>query len=145
MIIRDFKLSDLDDVLRIEFSEFKDPYPVDILIQLYNCGAGFLVAEVAQKIIGYIIFWIKDGFGHIIVIAVDSNYQSMHIGSVLLEKAVYLFKRNNINVVRLEVRKSNIRAIKFYQKNGFVQIAEEDNYYGDGESAIIMQYSNHNN
>ena len=139
MIIRDFLLSDLDDVVRIEYEAF----PVGILLQLYNAGAGFLVAQVAQTIVGYVIFWIKEGQGHIIVIAVDSNYQDMKVGSLLLEKTCFIFKRNNINTVFLEVRKSNIRAINFYKRNGFVKINEEDDYYNDGESAIIMQYSNY--
>ena len=116
MIIRDFLLSDLDDVVRIEYEAFDDPYPVGILLQLYNAGAGFLVAQVAQTIVGYVIFWIKEGQGHIIVIAVDSNYQDMKVGSLLLEKACFIFKRNNINTVFLEVRKSNIRAINFYKR-----------------------------
>lgn len=143
MIIRDFLLSDLDDVVRIEYEAFDDPYPVGILLQLYNAGAGFLVAQVAQTIVGYVIFWIKEGQGHIIVIAVDSNYQDMKVGSLLLEKTCFIFKRNNINTVFLEVRKSNIRAINFYKRNGFVKINEEDDYYNDGESAIIMQYYNY--
>ena len=143
MIIRDFLLSDLDDVVRIEYEAFDDRYPVGILLQLYNAGAGFLVAQVAQTIVGYVIFWIKEGQGHIIVIAVDSNYQDMKVGSLLLEKTCFIFKRNNINTVFLEVRKSNIRAINFYKRNGFVKINEEDDYYNDGESAIIMQYSNY--
>ena len=113
------------------------------MLQLYNAGAGFLVAQVAQTIVGYVIFWIKEGQGHIIVIAVDSNYQDMKVGSLLLEKTCFIFKRNNINTVFLEVRKSNIRAINFYKRNGFVKINEEDDYYNDGESAIIMQYSNY--
>ena len=143
MIIRDFLLSDLDDVVRIEYEAFDDPYTVGILLQLYNAGAGFLVAQVAQTIVGYVIFGIKEGQGHIIVIAVDSNYQDMKVGSLLLVKACFIFKRNNINTVFLEVRKSNIRAINFYKRNGFVKINEEDDYYNDGESAIIMQYSNY--
>lgn len=143
MIIRDFILSDLNDVVKIEFEAFDDPYPVGVLMQLYEAGAGFLVAQVAQTIVGYIIFWIKEGKGHIIVIAVDSKYQNMQVGSLLLEKACFIFKRNNINKVFLEVRKSNTNAIRFYKKNGFIKIDEEEDYYDDGESAIIMQYSNY--
>lgn len=143
MIIRNFILSDLDDVVRIEFDVFDDPYPIDVLVQLYNVGCGFLVAEISGMVIGYVIFWIKEGFGHIIAIGVDSKYQDMHVGSLLLEKAIYIFHRNNIFKIRLEVRKSNIRARKFYCRRGFVQVDEEDNYYNDGEAAIIMEYSKH--
>ncbi len=144
MIIRDFNLSDLDDVVNIEFNAFSDPYPVNVLIQLHDLGAGFLVAQVNQKVVGYVIFWVKNGFGHIVAIAVDQKFQDMHIGSSLLENALSIFKRNHIDIVRLEVRESNIKARRFYQKMGFVQIAVEEEYYDDGEAAIIMQYSNYN-
>ncbi len=141
MIIRDFRLSDLDDVLAIEYEAFPDPYPVDILIKLHQGGAGFAVAELGKHVVGYIIFWIRDGMGHIIAIAVNSNYRNMHVGSLLLEKTLKIFFSNNINVIGLEVRKSNISAINFYLRHGFVKVREEDDYYGDGEGAIIMQYT----
>lgn len=141
MIIRNFQLSDIDDVLAIEYEAFSDPYPVSILLQLHNGGAGFIVAELGVRVVGYVIFWIKKGVGHIIAIAVNSNYRQMHIGSVLLEKTLDIFQSNNINTVGLEVRKSNIAAINFYLKHGFVKVEEEENYYNDGETAIIMHYT----
>ena len=144
MIIRDFNLSDLDDVVNIEFNAFDDPYPVNVLIKLHELGAGFLVAQVNQNVVGYVIFWVKNGYGHIVAIAVDQNFQDMHIGSRLLENALFIFKRNHVDIVRLEVRKSNVKAKHFYQKLGFVQVDVEENYYNDGEAAIIMQYSNYN-
>ncbi|MDO5824831.1 MAG: ribosomal-protein-alanine N-acetyltransferase [Methanosphaera sp. rholeuAM130] len=140
MDIRNFQISDLDDVLRIQFQSFTDPYPVGILLDLYNKGAGFLVAQVGRFVVGYIIFWIRDGSGHIIAIAVDKRFRSMKIGSVLLENALNLIKSNGIFTVKLEVRKSNITARKFYLKMGFKQIKYCEKYYSDGEDGIIMQY-----
>ena len=145
MIIRNFRLSDIDDVLAIEYEAFSDPYPVDILLQLHNSGAGFEVVEVGKHVVGYVIFWIRNKIGHIIAIAVNSNYRNMHIGSLLLENTLNVFFSNNINVIGLEVRKSNTSAINFYLKHGFVKIREEKNYYGDGEDAIIMQYTKSEN
>ncbi len=145
MNVRDFKLSDLNEVLRIEFQVFPDPYPVDILINLYERGSGFLVAEVSNHIVGYIIFWIREGVGHIIVIAVDKKFQSMGIGSLLIDNAISIYKRNKVKKVVLEVRKSNTRAVKFYLRKGFIPLGEESNYYTDGESAIIMEYTVYEN
>ena len=145
MIIRDFKLSDIDDVLAIEYDAISDPYPVDILIRLHESGAGFIVAEMGRRVVGYVIFWIRNGIGHIIAIAVDENFQNMRIGSRLLDKAIQILFANKIFTVGLEVRKSNVNAINFYLKKGFVQVSEEDEYYGDGEAAIIMQYTKSNN
>ncbi|MCD7782105.1 MAG: ribosomal protein S18-alanine N-acetyltransferase [Methanosphaera sp.] len=145
MRIRDFKLSDLDDVLKIEFDVFSDPYPADILIKLYESGVGFAVVELAHSVVGYIIYWVKDGNGHIIAIAIDKNYQGMGIGSRILDIIIDIFGKNDIHNVILEVRKSNLRAIKFYKNHGFITIDEQPNYYEDGETAIIMKCSTHNN
>lgn len=145
MIIRDFKLSDLDDVLSIEYEAFPDPYPSDIIVKLHENGAGFIVAELGEHVVGYMIFWVKDGIGHIIVIAVNSNFRGQGIGSKLLERCLKIFMVNKIFTVNLEVRKSNLSAINFYVKHGFVRVYEEENYYSDNESAIIMRYNRFNN
>lgn len=145
MIIREFKPTDLDDVLAIEYEAFPDPYPIDVLIQLHERGAGFIVAEVGRHVVGYNIFWIREGIGHIIAIAVKSPFRSMKVGSLLLEKSLDIFAANNIFTVNLEVRKSNVKAINFYVKHGFVTIKEEDDYYSDGESAFIMEFQHSSN
>lgn len=145
MIIREFKPTDLDDVLTIEYEAFPDPYPIDVLINLHERGAGFIVAEVGKRVVGYNIFWIHEGIGHIIAIAVNSNFRNMSVGSLLLDKSLKVLKYNGIIKVQLEVRKSNTKAINFYIKHGFTTISEEDNYYSDGEAAFIMEYQHNNN
>lgn len=144
MIIRDFKVTDLDSVLKIEFDSFKEPYPVDLIMKLYDAGAGFLVAEISNVVVGYIIFWVKDKIGHIIVIAVDGAFRSIGIGRMLLLHAIHIFSLNQIYDIKLEVKKSNRRAQEFYKRNGFKIIGVEEGYYSDGEAAVIMLYSHHN-
>jgi ribosomal-protein-alanine N-acetyltransferase len=140
LIIRDFKISDIDDVVRIEYDSFPDPYPMGLLLELHKKGAGFLVAQIGSGVIGYIVFWIREGMGHIIAIAVDERFHNMKVGSMLLLNAIRILQEHNIYTVRLEVRKSNINARKFYQKRGFKQVKYCRKYYSDGEDAIIMQY-----
>ena len=38
----------------------------------------------------------------------------------------------------LEVRESNQKAIKLYQKFGFKTASVREKYYGDGENALVM-------
>ena len=40
--------------------------------------------------------------------------------------------------ITLEVNESNIGAIKFYQKNGFVVVSKREKYYKDGNDAYLM-------
>jgi [ribosomal protein S18]-alanine N-acetyltransferase len=139
MIIREFRRQDINRVLEIEQKSFKDPYPVNILLDIYNFGAGFLVAEQDDIIVGYIIFWIRyEDEGHIISIAVDTNYRRKNVGSQLVETALKIFKRYNISQIKLEVRISNKGAIDFYKNVGFTPREVHKDYYEDFEDAVLM-------
>jgi [ribosomal protein S18]-alanine N-acetyltransferase len=139
MIIREFRRPDINRVLEIEVASFKDPYPVNILIDIYNLGAGFLIAEYDNIIVGYIIFWIRfEDEGHIISIAVDDKYHRKAVGSQLVAAALKIFKQYNIDIIRLEVRTSNKGAIKFYKSQGFTEREVVNNYYEDLEDAVLM-------
>lgn len=120
MIIREFNPSDLKRVFEIEKASFKDPYPLGVLKMMYDIGAGFLVAQKNNNVVGYIIFWIqKNNEGHIISLAVDEKYRRQGIGTRLVNSAIKILKKFNVKEVSLEVRKSNKVAIKFYKALGF--------------------------
>ena len=140
MIIREFKRPDLKRVLEIELASFDDPYPSNVLVDIYNLGAGFLVAQEDNIVVGYIIFWIRfEDEGHIISLAVDRKYYRKKIGSQLVETALEIFRKYNVTNIRLEVRKGNRNARKFYQKLGFEEKAHLVEYYEDGEDAVVME------
>lgn len=139
MIIKEFRRQDIKRVLEIEKASFKDPYPPNILIDIYNLGAGFLVAQEDNIIVGYIIFWIRfEDEGHIISIAVDEKYQRKGVGSKLVKTAMKIFKKYNIHKVKLEVRVKNRGARKFYKNMGFTEKENLKKYYEDFEDAVLM-------
>jgi ribosomal-protein-alanine N-acetyltransferase len=139
MIIREFKRPDVKRVLEIEIASFSDPYPANILVDIYNLGAGFIVAQENNRVVGYIIFWIKyEDEGHIISIAVDKNHRRTDIGSKLVETSLEAFKKFDVKVIKLEVRIGNKGARKFYSKMGFKEEKIVADYYEDGEDAAIM-------
>ncbi|MGZ4856940.1 MAG: ribosomal protein S18-alanine N-acetyltransferase [Methanobacteriaceae archaeon] len=140
MIIREFKRPDVKRVLEIEFASFKDPYPSHILLDIYNLGAGFLVAQQDNIIVGYIIFWIKfEDEGHIISIAVDQKFRRQGIGTQLVKTTLEIFKKYNIRNIQLEVRVENKKAREFYQELDFVEKNFTPHYYEDGEDAVVME------
>ncbi len=139
MIIREFKRPDVKKVLEIEIASFTDPYPANILVDIYNLGAGFLVAQENNRVVGYIIFWIKyEDEGHIISIAVDKNHRRNEVGSKMVETCLETFKKFDVKVIKLEVRVGNKGARKFYSKMGFKEDKIVADYYEDLEDAVIM-------
>lgn len=140
MIIREFKRPDIKRVLEIETESFKDPYPPSILIDVYNLGAGFLVAQHDNIVVGYIIFWIRyEDEGHIISLAVDKKYRKRGFARELVNHAINIFVKCNVREIKLEVRMENKGARKFYDKIGFNEKEFLKNYYEDGEDAVIMK------
>ncbi|WP_297489198.1 ribosomal protein S18-alanine N-acetyltransferase [Thermococcus sp.] len=140
VVIRPAKIFDISDVMRIERESFREAYPRGIfLLFLENNPDTFLVAEYAGRIIGYIMAYMRpDLEGHIMSIAVDPNYRGKGIGSALLTEAIERLIKRGARYVGLEVRTSNTRAIKLYERFGFRKVKRIMGYYSDGEDAYYM-------
>lgn len=141
MKIREFIPNDLKRVVEIEKISFNQTYGENMFIKLFDIGAGFLVAEDNNYVVGYIIFWIKEeGIGHIISIAVDENYRRLKAGTELLKNAIILFKTCNMEKITLEVNENNKGAIDFYKKFDFRVDRIVPGYYENNQGAIVMYY-----
>ncbi|MDR3222443.1 MAG: ribosomal protein S18-alanine N-acetyltransferase [Methanobrevibacter sp.] len=139
MIVREFRRMDLFRVHEIEKETFTNPYEKNIIQWLYDIGAGFLVAEEKNLILGYTIFSLKkENHGHIISIAVDKEFRNQNIGSTLLKTAINVLKKNDAKIICLEVESSKQIAVNFYNKFGFKKNEVLENYYGDGSDGISM-------
>lgn len=139
MKVRKFVPKDLKRVYEIENMSFDQLYGINMFQQLYDMGIGFLVAEIDDYVIGYVMFWIKyENQGHIISIAVDKNYRRMGAGTELLVKAISILSLLNIDAVYLEVRQENTAAVRFYERFNFIKDRVVPGYYENGEGAIIM-------
>lgn len=65
------------------------------------------------------------------------EYQNMKIGTKLVN---YIIENNRQNFnISLEVRVSNISAIKMYEKLGFKKLLVRKKYYGDEDAIIYMR------
>ena len=101
----------------------------------------FYVAEELEtkEIIGFIAFGIYSiNTAHIMILAVDPEFQRKGIGTKIMDYSFDIIKKTSIKIIRLEVKTTNIPAIKFYKKLGFEIKATFENYYEDNSSAFIM-------
>jgi len=73
-------------------------------------------------------------------IVVARQYLSRGVGQELIQTCIGLSEKLGLSPMLLEVRQSNERAIRFYEKNGFHKIAERKDYYTDPrENAWVMK------
>ena len=140
IIIRPMIKDDVDAVYIVEENCFVDPWSKEsIRKELKNNLAKYLVAQLDNKIVGYVGVWFVVDEGHITNVAVHSDYRGKKIGDKLVKEMVELCKENNIIAMTLEVRASNTVAQNLYRKYGFKMGGIRKEYYSDNEEdAIIM-------
>jgi ribosomal-protein-alanine N-acetyltransferase len=138
--IRPAKLFDLPDIMRIEHQSFREQYPRGVFLMfLENNPETFLVAEYNGKVIGYVMGYLKPDFeGHVMSIAVDPVYRGNGIGKMLMIAVIDKLIKLGARYIGLEVRVSNERAIKLYERLGFKKLKRIISYYSDGEDAYYM-------
>lgn len=75
---------------------------------------------------------------HITTLAVEPSYQGHKLGQLLLTELLLCAHRRGLTRATLEVRQSNHRALKLYQKFDFKTAGMRKRYYSDGENACIL-------
>ena len=149
-ILRRCELSDIIPVMEINLKTLPEHYS-DYFYEslLEELPEAFIVAEVSNKIVGYIMCKLEHGFsnfkklgfvkkGHVVSIAVIDEYRGKGFGSALVDEAIRGVKTIQCSELYLEVRCSNNDAVKLYEKLGFSINQRLKTYYRDGEDAYLM-------
>lgn len=82
-----------------------------------------------DSILAYAFLMIGYQESNILNIGVNPKFQRQSIGSKLLERLLLISRINQANTMWLEVRESNVAAIKLYEKHHFNVIGQRKNYY----------------
>lgn len=98
------------------------------------------LAEHNQSLVGYVVITHGGGDAELLNISVLSKFQRKGIGSCLLQHAIECV-RGHADMLFLEVRVSNRKAIELYSKEGFFEVGHRKNYYptaNGNEDALLM-------
>lgn len=149
-IIRRCEEKDLTSVININMNTLPEHYS-DYFFEsiLRELPEAFIVAEVNDNIVGYVMCKIEFGFsnfrklgfvkkGHVVSVAVLDHHRSNGVGKALMLEGVNGVVSRKSDEIYLEVRISNEPAIKMYEKLGFQIKSRLRTYYRDGEDAYLM-------
>jgi ribosomal-protein-alanine N-acetyltransferase len=156
MKIRDATTRDLPGILEIERLAFDNPWSLDaferelllpfsrmiVAIQPSTRTAVRTAPQFASEdasLIGFLCRWIVADECHILNVAVHPQMRQQGIGKRLMQHALAEARTKNIQVITLEVRRSNLAARGLYRKLEFQERRLRRNYYGQGEDAIVME------
>ena len=142
MRIRKMNINDIEQVVTIENESFSMPWSRGSFVtSLGDTNQIFLVAEEEGLIIGYAGIWNIVGEGNITNIAVKKEYQKQGIGNKILRELLLRSEAMNVYDFTLEVRKSNVGAIRLYESLEFKPVGYRKNYYEKPlEDGLIMWY-----
>ncbi len=109
----------------------------------------FLVSEIGELVVGYIMCRVEYGFshlrrfglarkGHVVSVAVLPEHRGKGVGSSLIEYCQGEMAKKSCKEVYLEVRVSNEQAISLYRRLNYKLVSRLEGYYRDGEPAYLM-------
>lgn len=137
-------MGDIAEIAAIERDSFSGFWPERLFLEeMANPVSRILVARVvsedAKRIAGYIVYWLVADELHLQKIAIRRDMRRQGIASLLLREAIKSSSINKTQKATLEVRVSNIPALKLYEKLGFSVKGVRPRYYDDTmEDALIM-------
>lgn len=146
-VIRKYSPADWEAVFAIcQGSPEAAQWTKDSYDQAISSGQVVLLAEVAERVRGFLVVRVASGEAEILNMAMDGSHRRQGIGSALLAAAVAEARLQHAECLYLEVRESNHGGIAFYHKHGFCNAGKRTGYYRDDlngpngpEDAVLMK------
>lgn len=147
-MLRDAVEEDLSIIHSLESKLYPKPWTFNFFRIMFHMNQDlFIVAVNDDELIGYTVGEIEKRekasspkfAGHIMNIAVKSEYQGMGVGTILLDEIEDRFIGRGADIAYLEVRESNMRAQQVYKHRGYKYVRTVENYYGDEDGYIMTK------
>ncbi len=127
-------------VMELARHTLTEVYSPSTFIAIYErCPEGCLVAIDGKELLGFAMgMETSSGKGRILMLAVKPKLRRRGIGSMLLMALVRQFAVRSIFSLTLEMRTTNIGALRFYQAHGFEVKKIIPKFYTDDADAYEM-------
>lgn len=136
---------DLTDVLATERVSFEYPWTEDDFLQCLrqrNCIG--MVAEAAERVVGFMIYELHSTRLHVLNFAVAPAHRRLGVGGLMVGKLMGKMASHRRAKITLAVRERNLPAQLFFRSQDFRATKVLRNYYEDsGEDAFLMELSAH--
>ncbi len=133
---------DMPEVLRMEQSSHEYPWcEEDFLRCLRQRNCIGMVAELGEKVVGFMIYELHKTKLHILNFAVHPDHRRMGVGCQMAEKLISKLSSHRRTKIVVEVRETNLDAQLFFRSAGFRASGVSREFYPDsGEDAYVMEF-----
>lgn len=140
--LRPMAEEDLARVAAVERESYSFPWSEGIFRDCLRVGYVCRVVEIGFDLVGYGVMSTGAGEAHILNLCVRETMRGRGIGRTLLRQLLDLAVEAGVEDAFLEVRPSNLAAIRLYQSLGFVPVGVRRGYYqaaGGREDATVLR------
>lgn len=92
-----------------------------------------------EEIIGLLVYSVKYEQAEIEYLYINEKYRNKGYSKKLLDFMFTDLKRKSVEIVTLEVKKSNIKAINLYKKYFFKEVAIREKYYKNEDGLLMVR------
>lgn len=140
--LRPMQEPDIPAVATLEAAAYQFPWSEGIFRDCLRVGYTCRVVEVAATVVGYGIMSMGAGEAHILNLCIRADLRNRGIGRRVLAYLLERARAAGMLEAFLEVRPSNVAAIRLYQAAGFEQVGVRRGYYqavGGREDAAVLR------
>lgn len=140
--LRPMAEGDLARVAALERESYPFPWSEGIFHDCLRVGYVCRVVELGFDLVGYGVMSTGAGEAHVLNLCVREAMRGRGIGRTLLRHLIELAVTAGAQDLFLEVRPSNLAAVRLYHSLGFVQVGVRRGYYqavGGREDAMALR------
>jgi len=139
--LRRLEPHDLDTVEEIERASYPTPWSRSMFVAELRKPSALALGAYSEEggLVGYAFVSRYVDAWHVMNVAVAADYRRRGVATTLLERLFELTASDPRSGYTLEVRVSNVQAIRLYERLGFEARGVRRGYYTDNrEDALIM-------
>jgi ribosomal-protein-alanine N-acetyltransferase len=145
-VIDEMRASDVDEVAALEAAAFPariapgaPTHAERLREELVRPWTKLWIARASDKsVLGFLLAWQVVDELHILNVATHVAHRRQGVARALMTRATSFASEKRARQILLEVRRSNMPAIRLYKALGFFAMGVRRNYYTDGEDAVEM-------
>jgi [ribosomal protein S18]-alanine N-acetyltransferase len=134
----------LEQVLDIERRAYPFPWTEGIFRDCLKVGySAWVVRSPSGEVLAYALMSMAVGEAHVLNLCVEPAYHQQGLGTFLMTHLIRLARGAGMDLMLLEVRRSNAAAIGLYLGMGFRKLGVRKGYYPatqGSEDALLLGY-----
>ena len=142
--LRQMTRDDLATVVEIERSSYAFPWSEGIFGDCLRVGYSCWVFALEERVIAYGVMSVAAGESHILNVSVERGFRRQGLARRMMHRLLNIAREQRADTAFLEVRPSNLAALRLYQSLGFNEIGVRPGYYPahrGREDALVLACS----